>query len=115
MEAVLPVRRSRIRDESVLPDTAPSGREWDVSVAVLGLSSQQARIVGLILEGKADKQIARELGIRSVPAVVISARSPSMSRPASPISAVLDWGATAANAATPLRLCSEKRTRSIAA
>jgi DNA-binding NarL/FixJ family response regulator len=35
-----------------------------MAVTVLGLSSQQARIVELILEGKADKQIARELGIR---------------------------------------------------
>lgn len=65
MEAVvLPVRGSRIRDEFVLPDVAPFGRKWELAVTLLGLSSQQARIVGLILAGKADKQIAREMGIR---------------------------------------------------
>lgn len=62
MEAlVLPVRGSQVQDES---EVAPSGRDWEMAVTVLGLSSQQTRIVGLILEGKADKQIARELGIR---------------------------------------------------
>ena len=43
-------------------------RQWERVVALLGLSPQQARIVALILEGKPDKQIAREMGVR-VPTV----------------------------------------------
>ena len=65
MEAVvLPVRGMGNEVESLSPDAAPSSHDWRVAIAGLSLSSQQARIVGLILESKADKQIAQELGIR---------------------------------------------------
>jgi len=43
-------------------------REWEALVDSLRLSPQQTRIVKLILQGKADKQIAREMGLR-VPTV----------------------------------------------
>jgi DNA-binding CsgD family transcriptional regulator len=49
------------------PDALGEG-QWERVVALLGLSPQQARIVALILEGKPDKQIAREMGVR-VPTV----------------------------------------------
>jgi DNA-binding CsgD family transcriptional regulator len=42
--------------------------QWKRVVVLLGLSPQQARIVARILEGKPDKQIAREMGVR-VPTV----------------------------------------------
>ena len=43
-------------------------REWESVVSRLDLSVQQARIVELILKGRADKQIAREMAL-SVPTV----------------------------------------------
>jgi len=43
-------------------------REWQALVDSLRLWPQQPRIVKLILQGKADKQIAREMGLR-VPTV----------------------------------------------
>src|SRR5262245_3448672 len=43
---------------------ALSGEEWEHVVAALAFSAQQARIVALILEEKADKEIAKEMGLR---------------------------------------------------
>jgi DNA-binding CsgD family transcriptional regulator len=40
-----------------------SGQEWEHLASSLGLSPQQARIVELILQGKPDKQIARQIGV----------------------------------------------------
>jgi DNA-binding NarL/FixJ family response regulator len=47
---------------------ALSNPEWQRVVCEVGLSVQQARIVELILAGRADKEIAREMGLR-VPTV----------------------------------------------
>jgi DNA-binding NarL/FixJ family response regulator len=38
--------------------------EWNAAIAELGFSKQQARLIQLILEGKGDKQIAAEMGVR---------------------------------------------------
>jgi DNA-binding NarL/FixJ family response regulator len=38
--------------------------DWRCAVAELGLSPQQARAVGLLLEGKQDKQIAAAMRLR---------------------------------------------------
>ncbi|HZL36253.1 MAG TPA: helix-turn-helix transcriptional regulator [Tepidisphaeraceae bacterium] len=46
---------------TALPVFSP--REWATVAAALQLSPQQTRIVGLILEGKRDKQIAVALGM----------------------------------------------------
>jgi len=50
------------------PPPVLDGETWTGVVADLALSPQQARIVGLILRGMRDKQIAAELGL-SVPTV----------------------------------------------
>ena len=51
-----------------MPESLLSSAEWDQVVRSLRLSSQQARIVGLILQGKQDKEIAAamELSIWTV-------------------------------------------------
>ena len=38
--------------------------EWSAAVASLRLSARHARIIELLLQGKKDKQIARELGLK---------------------------------------------------
>ncbi len=40
-----------------------SDEEWAQVLETLGLTPQQRRIVGLLLEGEGDKEIARKLGI----------------------------------------------------
>jgi DNA-binding CsgD family transcriptional regulator len=43
---------------------ALNGEEWEHVVAAMEFSAQQARIVALIMEEKADKEIAKEMGLR---------------------------------------------------
>jgi DNA-binding NarL/FixJ family response regulator len=43
---------------------ALSGAEWKHVVGAMALSAQQARVVELVLQGMADKQIARDMGLR---------------------------------------------------
>jgi DNA-binding CsgD family transcriptional regulator len=53
-------------DTSVPPMFSPG--EWQCVLGLLRLTPQQARVVGLIMQGKSDKQIAQALG-RTVPTV----------------------------------------------
>ncbi len=46
-----------------VPPPPLSAAEWDIVVAALRLSPQQAKVVALILQGMRDKQIAAALGI----------------------------------------------------
>jgi DNA-binding NarL/FixJ family response regulator len=39
------------------------GREWRQAVRELGFSRQQARVIELVMRGKADKEIAAELSL----------------------------------------------------
>jgi DNA-binding NarL/FixJ family response regulator len=48
---------------SSVPSKLLSEREWQIVVAALELSPRHAAIVGLILQGKRDKQIATDLGM----------------------------------------------------
>src|SRR5690348_5097075 len=62
MEATAP-RASVVDNQARLPG-AIGRKQWDRIVQSLDLSPQQGRIAALILEGKGDKQIASEMGVR---------------------------------------------------
>ena len=55
------IRHRYIADQSTRADMPLAPREWKIVAQLLRLSPQQARIVGQILLGKEDKQIAEAL------------------------------------------------------
>ena len=57
-------RNSLRASNPVASSASPSVRLWGRIARKLGLPAQQTRIVELVLEGKEDKQIAREMNLR---------------------------------------------------